>query len=113
MKLPDLFKAEEMQRIESQSKSIRSKDADLGKMKGEIIRLKKERTATQLRTANRQFNAAQHTRLTADWISSPTSADAELQGNIATIRERARDLERNETYVEKFLFELENKNFST
>ena len=59
-------------------------------------------------TVTRQFNAAQHTRLTADWISSPTSADAELQGNIATIRERARDLERNETYVEKFLFELEN-----
>ncbi len=56
----------------------------------------------------RQFDAAKTNRLNADWITSPTSADAELQGNIALIRERARDLERNDNFVEKYLFELEN-----
>ena len=59
-------------------------------------------------SVKRQFNAANVDRLTADWITSPTSADAELQGNIALIRERARDLERNDNFVEKYLFELEN-----
>lgn len=56
----------------------------------------------------RGFDAARVSRLNDDWITGPLSADAELYGSIGKIRNRARDLERNETYVEKFLFELEN-----
>ena len=60
------------------------------------------------KTIKRGFNAASRNRLFSDWVTSPASADSEIYNDLALIRDRARDLERNETYVEKFLFELEN-----
>lgn len=60
------------------------------------------------KTTKRSYDAGASNRLLSDWLAVPTSADAEIYGDIAKVRERARELERNETYVEKFLFELEN-----
>lgn len=60
------------------------------------------------KSVRRGYNAGDANRLLSDWVSSAKSADSEIYGDIAQVRERARDLERNEPYVEKFLFELEN-----
>lgn len=60
------------------------------------------------KSLKRSYDAGQMTRLLADWVGAKTSADAEIYADTAKVRERARDLERNEVYIEKFLFELEN-----
>lgn len=98
----ELFNKKQIQEIERQS-------SELARTKASIARLKRERkTAGQVQQLNRSFAAAQANRLFNDWVSQPTSADAEIYMDISKVRERARELERNETYVEKFLFELEN-----
>lgn len=56
----------------------------------------------------RSYAAGESNRLLSDWLATGTSADAEIYQDIQKVRERARELERNETYVERFLFELEN-----
>jgi lambda family phage portal protein len=57
----------------------------------------------------KSYDAAQQSRLTTDWIAlSRMSADAELQGKLPIIRERSRDLERNDPYGENFLRLAEN-----
>jgi lambda family phage portal protein len=56
----------------------------------------------------RNFDASVMDRLTADWLGGNTSADAENGPNIRTLRERARDLSRNDPYVQRYLILLEN-----
>ena len=58
--------------------------------------------------AARSFNAANGSRLTLDWIMSPLSADAELNGKLAALRSRSRDLERNNEWARGFFRTLEN-----
>ncbi|MES2995893.1 MAG: phage portal protein [Verrucomicrobiota bacterium] len=54
------------------------------------------------------FDAAKIGRLTADWITSPLSADGAIYGRLNLLRDRARDLERNNEWVRGFLRSLEN-----
>jgi len=54
------------------------------------------------------YDAAQVTRLTNDWLLPQTSADAEIGKDITTLRGRARQLERNNEYVQRYLTLLEN-----
>jgi len=59
--------------------------------------------------ATRNFDAGVSNRLTADWIVAPLSADAAIAGGrLNTIRNRTRDLERNNEWVRGFLRMLEN-----
>ena len=56
----------------------------------------------------RSFTAARIDRLSNDWLTPQTSADAELAGALATLRSRSRELERNNEYAQGYLGLLEN-----
>lgn len=56
----------------------------------------------------RGYSSADMSRLTADWLASGTSSDAELRTAIKTLRNRARDAERNEDYMRRYLALREN-----
>ncbi len=58
--------------------------------------------------AKRAYDGAAGGRLTADWITGPMSADAAMNGRLNTLRDRSRDLERNNPWVRGFLRILEN-----
>jgi lambda family phage portal protein len=58
--------------------------------------------------AERSFKASGGGRLAMDWIVAPLSADAAMRGHLGAIRNRARDLERNNEWVRGFLRSLEN-----
>lgn len=60
------------------------------------------------KTAVRRFNAAQSSRLTLDWITACLSQDGEMKGQLPILRDRSRDLERNNEWVKGFLRSLEN-----
>jgi lambda family phage portal protein len=60
------------------------------------------------RAGKRSFKATGGGRLTMDWIVAPLSADAAMQGHLPTMRNRARDLERNNEWVRSFLRCCEN-----
>jgi lambda family phage portal protein len=49
------------------------------------------------------FAGAIPSRLTADWITGSTGPTNELRGSIRTLRDRARDLERNNPLVRRYL----------
>lgn len=55
----------------------------------------------------RSYDGGMIGRLTADWIATNSTADAELRGNIRLLVNRCRDLERNNDYVRGFLDDLE------
>ena len=59
-------------------------------------------------TEKRSFKAAASNRLTLDWVTSCLSSDGELQGKLPILRDRSRDLERNNEWVKGFLRSLEN-----
>lgn len=61
-----------------------------------------------IKQAVKSYDASQYNRLTGDWQVSRRSADAELQGQLPTIRSRSRDLEQNDPYAENFLNLREN-----
>jgi len=56
----------------------------------------------------RSFDAAKGTRYTADWVARRGTGDSHLKTDIVSLRERARDLERNEGYAESLFIELES-----
>lgn len=58
--------------------------------------------------AKRVFTAASTGRLTIDWVTSTLSSDAEMKGKLPLLRNRSRDLERNNEWVKGFLRSLEN-----
>lgn len=45
------------------------------------------------------FQAAQYNRLTGDWLTTTSSADSELTSSITVLRNRSRDLVRNNSYA--------------
>lgn len=51
----------------------------------------------------RGYQAASTGRLFADFMTSSTSADAEIKDNLRVIRDRARDLARNDSYIGRYL----------
>lgn len=52
---------------------------------------------------NAPYNAGSVDRLSGDWIASRLSSDDELRWNMVRIRDRARDLERNNSITKQFL----------
>ena len=61
--------------------------------------------------SKRGFDAANWDRLTLDWSSPLTTGDAEMRTRLRTLRGRARELERNEPYINRYLSALENNIF--
>lgn len=61
------------------------------------------RRIPQLRMPRREYAGGVNSRLTADWWAGHTSADVEIQRFLPQVRNRARDLERNNDYVRHFL----------
>jgi|TARA_R100000081_G_C4819215_1_gene178003 lambda family phage portal protein len=51
----------------------------------------------------RKYTGANTGRLFSDFISSSTSADAEIKDQLRILRERSRDLSRNDPYITRFL----------
>lgn len=51
----------------------------------------------------RRYEAAQFNNILADWVAGNTSANTEVYGGLVTIRSRARELERNNPYIQKYL----------
>ena len=58
--------------------------------------------------ATRSYAGAQFDRLTEDFLSPLTTGDAELRTRIRILRQRARELERNEPYSRRYLSRLED-----
>jgi len=56
--------------------------------------------------SNRNFSGADGGRLFSDWISGNWSADTVLNGQLCVMRNRCRDLERNNDYASRYLTEL-------
>ena len=56
----------------------------------------------------RQFQAAQFNRLVNDWMASSASIDSELRGALKTLRNRTRDLCRNNDYAANALRAIQN-----
>lgn len=61
--------------------------------------------ATRVATATvaRRYDAAKIDRLTADWIFGPLSANEEIRGGLKVVRDRARELERNDPTARQYL----------
>jgi len=51
----------------------------------------------------RSYTGANTGRLFADFLTSSTSADAEIRDNIRILRDRARELARNDSYIARYL----------
>jgi lambda family phage portal protein len=57
----------------------------------------------EMQTRKRGYTGAVANRLTADWVLTPMSADAEIRASLSTLRARSRDLTINNDYARKFL----------
>jgi len=55
------------------------------------------------RAYKRSYVGANTGRLFADFVTSSTSADAEIKDNIRILRDRARELARNDSYIARYL----------
>ena len=51
------------------------------------------------RPRRRQYEGATMSRLTSSWVTGGTSADAEVHGSLARLRNRARQLVRDSDYA--------------
>ena len=56
----------------------------------------------------RGFQGAMYNRLVADWITASTSMDAEIRKDLKRLRDRSRDLVRNNDYARGFLVDVES-----
>lgn len=65
-------------------------------------------TGQVLKTSGRNFDAAKGSRYTNDWVTQQGSADRAMKNDVASLRDRARDLERNDGYAESLFIELES-----
>ena len=55
------------------------------------------------RLAKRSYAAGQINRLTSDFLTTTTSINADIRMNISAVRERARDLYKNNPHVRRFI----------
>jgi capsid protein len=69
------------------------------------LKLQKALTPTIKR---RTYSGAQMGRLVADFVSMATSGDAEIRMNMRILRNRSRQLERDNDYVKNYLREVES-----
>ena len=51
----------------------------------------------------RKYNGASTSRLFSDFLQTSTSADEEIKTNLRLLRDRSRDLARNDSYVQRYL----------
>lgn len=58
--------------------------------------------------ATRSFTGATSSRFTQDWMAATLSADAAMMGKLSTLRNRSRDLERNNEWMRGYFRSLEN-----
>jgi lambda family phage portal protein len=56
----------------------------------------------------RSYNAAVLSRLNSDWLATGNSADSEIRGGVRLLRQRCRELERNNDYVRRYLKLMSN-----
>ena len=56
----------------------------------------------------RAFHGADLSRLNSDWLATGNSADTEIRGGIKVLRQRCRELERNNDYVRRYFKLLRN-----
>ena len=68
-----------------------------------LTRLAKRIGFEPLRTRNGGFHGALQSRLTSDWIVNPIGPNAELKAGLRTLRDRARDLEKNNPLARRYL----------
>jgi len=61
------------------------------------------RKKNKRRTFKRSYQGANTGRLFADFLTSSTSADAEIKDNIRILRDRGRELARNDAYISRYL----------
>lgn len=71
-------------------------------------RAKTELVDMSIRSARgtRAYDGARNSRLTRDWRTGPGSADAEISADLGTLRNRSRDLARNNPYVAALVRQL-------
>jgi lambda family phage portal protein len=60
------------------------------------------------KSAKRGYAGAQYSRLVADWVTASTSIDSEIRKDLRKLRDRSRDLTRNNDYVRNFFRAVEN-----
>ena len=63
-------------------------------------RKRKPQPAPSAAPRRRAYEGAMVSRLTADWVTSSTSADAEIDGSLVRLRNRSRQLLRDNPYVQ-------------
>ena len=66
------------------------------------FRTQKNRKVTSL-PKFRRYKGANTGRLFSDFTASSTSADAEIKDQLRILRDRSRDLARNDSYVQRYL----------
>jgi lambda family phage portal protein len=68
---------------------------------------KRRQQATPSAPRRRMYQGAQFSRLTADWVTGNTSADSEIYGSAQKLRDRARQLCRDNDYARQALRAIE------
>ena len=58
-------------------------------------------TKKKNKASKRMFSGAQGGRLFADWHTSGSSADQEIESSLSILRNRSRALARNDSYVSR------------
>ena len=61
-----------------------------------------------IRPRQRAYQGARVSRLTADWVTSGTSADSEIKSSFKALRNRARQLCRDSDYAKQALRAIQN-----
>lgn len=67
-----------------------------------------KKKAKKAQGRKRAYAGAQFNRLTSGWVASGTSADSEIRGSLSALRDRSRQLSRDNDYVKGFLREVQN-----
>lgn len=65
------------------------------------------------RIEKRSYNAASHGRRTANWHAPSTSANRELEYSLRTLRNRSRDMVRNNSYAKKAIDVIDGNTIGT
>lgn len=77
--------------------------APVSELAGEIAQQQTRNSVARQRTPHvRRFEAATMDRLTARWLATGTEIDQELRGQLTALRNRSRDLFKNNEYAARF-----------
>lgn len=76
---------------------------------GRVVRMPRLKSIRDMqRTSTRSYAGANFDRLTEDFLAPLTTGDAEARTRIRILRQRARELERNEPYSRRYLSRMED-----